>query len=139
MCIILTATKFDWSETEMWLPGGAGRLGDSAFLLHTKRGESFLTWRISESKTLAFESSFPHYSFEANFMRLFFAYYHNYCFCQFSLSRQNINGSSEKKLRYCNLSIVIHRELRTFFLVSLGHWIKRLGTFLLHVQEFPVY
>ena len=74
-----------------------------------------------------------------NCMRPFFAYYHNYCFCQFSLSRQNINGSSEKKLRYCNLSIIIHRELRTFFLVSLGHWIKRLGTFLLHVQEFPVY
>ena len=59
-------------------------------------------------------------------------------FGQFSLSRQNRNGSSVKKLRYCNLSIVILRELRTSFLVSLGNWIKRWGTFLLYAQEFPV-
>ena len=56
----------------MWLPGGEGRLGDSAFLLHTKRGESFSTWRYSESKKLEFESSFPHYSFEAKLYETFF-------------------------------------------------------------------
>ena len=55
----------------MWLPGGAGRLGDSAFLLYTKRGGSFSTWRFSESKKLAFESSFPHYSFEAKLYETF--------------------------------------------------------------------
>ena len=56
----------------MWLPGGEGRLGDSAFLLHTKRGESFSTWRFSELKKLAFESYIPNYSFEAKLYEAFF-------------------------------------------------------------------